>query len=218
MNYTKTNRDTYDTISENWETKRKSIWTPVKEFLEVNKNFSKLLDLGCGTGRFLELAESLNYKKKNLVGADFSKGQLELVKKKRFKTIQTELTNLKFKDKEFDLIICIAAHHHLLDKQEQLKSLEERNRILKDEGKILLANWFPEKKFIEKQLEKKKFEFLNKEKQEVKVTYTFQENKFDRYYYLFKEKELIDLCTEVNFKIENKEYNNGNLYLTLNKQ
>jgi ubiquinone/menaquinone biosynthesis C-methylase UbiE len=217
MNYNQITKNTYNSISENWDSKRQYIWKPVKEFLESfeNKGKLKLLDLGCGTGRFLELAKELNYENKNLIGCDYSTSQLEIVKSKGFKTIQGELTNLPFENKSFDIIICIAAHHHLLDKEEQLKSLNEMKRVLKSNGKILLSNWFPEKEFVEEQIKKNKFEFLDTNMQKVKVTYTNENKKLDRYYYLFKEKELIDLCKEADFKTEKKEYDKGNLYLTL---
>lgn len=222
-NYNKITQDTYDAISENWETKRLHSWKPIEEFLEniESKEDKTLIDLGCGGGRNLELGEKLGFKKENILGSDYSIRQLNTVKQKGFKTKQAELTNLPFEDNSFDIVICIAAHHHLLEKEEQLKSLEEIKRILNDKGKILLSNWFPEKEFLDKQLEKKKFEFLDENKQKVKVTYTDTSDhkspiKHDRYYYLFKEKELLDLCTKANLNIEKKEYHNGNLYLTLN--
>ncbi len=220
LDYNKITKETYNSISENWDTKRKYTWKPVEEFLSEfsNSKSLSLIDLGCGTGRFLELAQNLNFKNKNLTGYDYSQGQLKIVKEKGFRAIEGELTNIPFEDNSFDIIICIAAHHHLLKKEEQLKSLKEMKRVLKDSGKLLLSNWFPEKKFIEEQIKKKKFEFISK--QEVKVTYTDVSNHLspitlERYYYLFEEKELIDLCKEANFKLKKKEYDKGNLYLTL---
>ena len=217
QDFNKINRETYDTISIDWNEKRKYDWKPVVTFLESNENKEKLklLDLGCGTARHLELAEKLGFANKNLIGCDFSSGQLEIVKKKGFKTKLSNLENLDFKSEEFDIIICIAAHHHLLEKEEQLRSLKEIRRILKQEGKLLLCNWFPEKEFINKQLKKKKFEFIDNEKKKVKVTYTFENKKYDRYYYLFEKEELENLCKNAGFKILNTEVFNGNIYFIL---
>ena len=208
---------TYDTISSDWDTKREYVWKPVKQFLENqdNKQKLKLLDLGCGTGRHLELAQKIGYENLNLTGADYSIGQLNIVKQKGFQIKKTDLEKLEFNNEEFDLIICIAAHHHLLEPNKQLSSLEEMRRILKNDGKILLSNWFPSKDFIEQQLKKKKFEFIDKQK--VKVTYTFNKQKLDRYYYLFEEQELQQLCNKAKLKIIKKEFDNGNIYLTLTK-
>lgn len=216
--FNKINKETYDIISSDWNEKRKYNWKPVKDFLEQiqNKENLKLLDLGCGTGRDLELALDLGFSKENLSGCDFSKGQLEIVKKKGFNIKISEITQLDFKNEEFDVIICIAAHHHLLEKKEQIKALEEMKRVLKKTGHILLCNWFPEKTFLEDQLKKKKFEFIDKEEKKVKVTYTFENKKYDRYYYLFDQEELENLCKNAGFKIKKTEVFNGNIYFELN--
>lgn len=210
-------KETYNTVAKNWEEKRKYYWKPVIQFVENfnNKEELKFLDLGCGGGRHLELAQKSGFKNENIFGCDYSKGQLETVKGKGFHTILSDLTELKIKNNQFDSIICIAAHHHLLEKEKQLQSLREMKRILSNNGKILLANWFPEQEFIEEQIKKEKFEFDKDNNQVVKVKYTFEDKKYDRYYYLFEETELIELCQEANFKIEKKEYDKGNLYLTL---
>jgi len=217
QDFNKINRETYDNISSDWNEKRKYNWTPVVNFLDSfeNKEKLKLLDLGCGTGRHLELAEKLGFTNENLIGCDFSSGQLEIVKKKGFKTKQCDFENLDFKTCEFDIIICIAAHHHLLEKEKQLESFVEMKRILKQEGKILLCNWFPENFFIETQIKKKKFEFIDNEKKKVKVTYTYENKKYDRYYYLFEKEELETLCKKAGFKVINIEIFNGNIYLEL---
>ena len=220
MDFKKINENTYDSISEEWESKRSYFWKPITDFLISfeNKSQLKLLDLGCGTGRHLEAAEKLGFKKENLTGSDISKNQLEIVKKKGYKTQKADLIDLNFfKDNSFDIIVCIAAHHHLIKKEEQIQALKEMNRILNKDGKILLSNWFPDKEFIDKQLEKNKFEFLDENKQIVKVTFTKDENKFDRYYYLFKEDELKEIIEQANLKIENSFNNKGNYYLILTK-
>ncbi|MDA3855838.1 MAG: methyltransferase domain-containing protein [Candidatus Woesearchaeota archaeon] len=211
-------KKTYNTVAENWDKKRQYYWKPVVEFIESfeNKNDLKFLDLGCGTGRHLELAQKKGFKKENIFGSDYSKGQLEVVKQKGFQTILSDMQNLEIKDKEFDSIVCIAAHHHLLEKKTQLQSLKEMKRILNEDGKILLANWFPEKDFVDQQIQKGKFLFENENKQIVKVFFISENKKHDRYYYLFKETELIELCKEADFTITKREYNKGNLYLTLN--
>ena len=224
INYTKINQETYNKISKTWQSKREHPWGPVKEFLseQENKSKLKLLDLGCGSGRHLELAKRLKFKIEHLTGADLSENLLKITKEKGFKIIQTELINLPFKDKSFNIIICIAAHHHLLKKKDQLLALTEMQRILKSEGKLLLVNWFPEKAYVKKELKKGKFKFIDTKKQKVKVTFTdltthLTSNTFDRYYYLFKEEELIKLCEKANLKILNKKFDSGNIYLELTK-
>jgi ubiquinone/menaquinone biosynthesis C-methylase UbiE len=214
-NFKKINQETYNSISKNWETKRDYFWETVVEFVDSFENKENLnyLDLGCGSGRNLELAVELKYKKENLLGVDFSEELLNIVKNKGFKTQQNDLEHLTLEDNSQDVIVCIAVHHHLLEKEQQLTSLKEMRRVLKSNGKLLLANWFPQKEFIEKSVKKKKFIFI--EEQVVQVYYEFEKVKYDRFYYLFKEEEIINLAQEAGFKVEKQEHSKGNFYLTL---
>ena len=214
MSFNLINKETYNSISKDWESKRQFYWKPVTQFLSQVTNKQNLLDLGCGGGRHLDLAIELGYNKENCIGCDFSEGQLETVKTKGYNTILSDLTKLNIPDKSYDVIICIAAHHHLLIKEDQLTSLKEMRRVLNDSGQILLCNWFPQKEYIEKQVKKGKFKFI--EDQTVKVTYTNDNgNKYDRYYYLFEEDELKNIIQQSGFDITNIEYLNGNCYMSL---
>jgi SAM-dependent methyltransferase len=212
--YTKINEETYNKISENWETKRQFFWKPVVDFVESFSKPEKLqfLDLGCGGGRHLQLAEQVGFSKINLVGSDISKGQLKTVSDKGYRTILCDFTSIPIDTGSFDSIVCIAAFHHLLEKDLQVKALKEFKRILKTGGRILISNWFPESDFLEKQIEKKKFVFDQDSEQKVRVTYDLDGEKLDRFYYLFDEGELDSLLVECGFKIISKEHFKGNLY------
>ena len=125
------------------------------------------------------------------------------------------MLDLRFKDNSFDIITCIATHHHLLDKRNQLFALKEMFRILK--GKMILCNWIPQEEYLTEQLSKNKFEFVDKYKKITKVTYKTNSKRFERYYYMFSQDELIDLCKEAGFKIIEEEQLKGNFYLILEK-
>jgi tRNA (uracil-5-)-methyltransferase TRM9 len=213
-NYNKINEDTYNKISENWETKRQYFWKPVVDFVESFSEPEKLqfLDLGCGGGRHLQLAENSGFLKENLIGSDISSGQLKTVSDKGYKTILCDFTSIPVDNKTFDCIVCIAAFHHLLDRKLQVKALKEFKRILKLNGRILISNWFPEKDFLEKQISKEKFIFDQGDDKKVRVTYDLDGEKLDRFYYLFDEDELDSLLVECEFNIISKEYFKGNLY------
>ena len=217
MNYKKVNEETYDLISKSWDSKRGYVWKVVCEFLDgfLDKKDLRLLDLGCGNGRHLVYAQKIGFSDFNLVGCDFSQNQLSVTKEKGFEAVLADLKSLPFESNSFDIVICIASFHHLLDREEQLKALSEMRRVVKSNGVILLSNWFPEKDFLDKQIEKGKFNFIDEDKQKVRVTYTRDGKKFDRYYYLFGEDELKSLCESVNLKVRKLRYDKGNLYLEL---
>ena len=219
MDYKKITRDTYSAVSKNWDSKREYYWEPVVNFIKEfeSPESLKFLDLGCGAGRHLKLAEETGFTKKNILGCDYSEGQIFNSKEKGFKVVLCDMEKLKFEDNSFDVVICIAAHHHLLDKESQLKALKEMKRVLREGGKILISEWMPEKEYLGAELEKKKFVYVDDKKKIAKVTYTdLSQNKvFDRYYYLFSEEEISKLCEEAGFKVEKVEIHKGNLYLTL---
>ena len=214
MNYKDINKKTYSSISENWETKRRHAWRPVVEFLQnIKEKDARILDLGCGAGRHLELAKELGFI--DLTGADFAQQLLMLVEAKGFKTQLSDMENLKFDDNNFDIILNIAALHHLLEHDEQLKALQEMHRVVVDKGLILLSVWIPSIAYINDQIAKGKFTLLDKKR--AKITYTAERKVFDRYYYFFEEDELIDLCEKSNFYVIAKQYDRDNLYLILKK-
>jgi ubiquinone/menaquinone biosynthesis C-methylase UbiE len=215
MTFEKITKKTYDNIAKHFATKRTYNWPPVKKFLKSfsNKKNLNLLDVGCGGGRTLQLAESLGFDKKNLVGVDYSLGQLKVTKNKGYIVKKNNMLKLNFENNSFDVITCIAALHHLLNNKEQLFALKEMKRVLK--GKLILCNWFPQEEYLKEQLKKKKFEFIDKNKKIAKITYKTNSKKFDRYYYLFSQVELIDLCKAAGFKIISEEQFKGNFYLIL---
>jgi len=138
--------------------------------------------------------------------------------KKGFDTKQCDLKNSNLPDNEYDTIICIAALHHLMDNENQMNALFDMKRILKDDGKLLISVWHPESNFINKEIEKHKFQFLDLKMKKVKVTYTLEDKKFDRFYYLFTKDEFTSICSDAGFKIEETKIEKGNLYLTLSKK
>ena len=181
----------------------------------LNKKGLRLLDLGCGNGRHLEYAQKIGFCDVNLVGCDFSENQLSVTREKGFEVVLADLESLPFETNSFDVVICIASFHHLLDREEQLKALCEMRRVVKSDGVILLSNWFPDKNFLDKQIEKGKFVFVDEGRQRVRVTYTDEGKEFDRFYYLFREEELKSLCESANLNVRKLQYNKGNLYLEL---
>lgn len=215
MEYEKITKEAYNEIAEHFDTKRTYNWSPVKKFIKSfeNKKNLKLIDIGCGTGRTLLLANSLGFERKKLLGFDNSEGQLKVTRKKGFEISQGNMLKLNFKDDSFDVITCIAALHHVLTKEEQLIALKEMQRILR--GKMILCVWIPQEDYLQEQIAKNKFEFIDKNKKIAKVTYKTTSKKFNRYYYLFSQFEIIELCKAAGFKIINEEQFKGNFYLVL---
>ena len=98
----------------------------VKEFI---KEKTKILDIGCGTGNFLNKIEKID-KKLKLVGTDRSEEMIKIAKNK-FKNINFFLTsadNLPFENNYFDLITIIDAFYYFKNKD---RVIFECHRTLK---------------------------------------------------------------------------------------
>lgn len=91
----------------------------VRNFLKIRKG--KILDSGCGDGRFLPYAD---------VGVDFSKGMLKKAKYKGRDLVRASILHLPFKNKSFDVAFMVDVLLHIEpDKQKQ--ALTEAKRVAK---------------------------------------------------------------------------------------
>jgi ubiquinone/menaquinone biosynthesis C-methylase UbiE len=113
---------------------------PVLSFLKNKKNKgNKLLDLGCGNGRFLSYAQ----KYFDCTGVDFSKKAIAQAKKKasKAKYILGSVENLNFKPNSFDIVTAFDIIEHIKNYE---KMLIGAKKILKKEGLLIISAPNPE--------------------------------------------------------------------------
>ncbi|MCK4730454.1 MAG: class I SAM-dependent methyltransferase [Candidatus Aenigmarchaeota archaeon] len=91
------------------------------------KNCEKILDLGCGIGRFIEQSPE------RIVGVDYNESSIEICKRKGFNVKKANATKLPFGDSSFDGVHCSHVIEHLYPKEAHLL-LTEMNRVLKKKG------------------------------------------------------------------------------------
>lgn len=106
-----------------------------KQTVEVIEKYSRnsnVLDVGCGTGLITR------HLKGNVVGLDINEWNLERAKKNVANAmfIQGDCEDLWFGSNSFDLIICTETLEHL---PEPKKTLNEINRVLKDDGRLVVT-------------------------------------------------------------------------------
>jgi ubiquinone/menaquinone biosynthesis C-methylase UbiE len=98
-----------------------------------------ILDIGCGTGHYIE---ELLIRNHNVTGTDVAFGMLMKAKQKLNKfsgksnLINSNIENLPFQDKSFDAIFCIGVIEYLPDIS---KALKEIYRVLKSDGIVILS-------------------------------------------------------------------------------
>ena len=101
-----------------------------------------ILELGVGNGK--TLISILRQHPKKVVAIDFSSKAIEMCRKSfSSKSIIfkiTDMNDLPFKNKEFDVIVCYYVLNNLLDKNRD-SALDEISRVLKSDGKIVFEDF-----------------------------------------------------------------------------
>lgn len=145
------------------------------------KEGDKVLDLGCGNGRFYEYLKKTNY-----VGVDPSVELIKICKNnypnKEF--MVTDGNTLPFGDNLFDKIFSIAVLHHIPSDKLRKEFLLEAKRVLSDNGIFTLTVW----------------NLKEKAKGEKDVFIPWYSEK-ETYFYCFNLEELIQLVKDSGFNI-----------------
>ncbi|OAD59421.1 Alkylated DNA repair protein alkB like protein 8 [Eufriesea mexicana] len=234
-------RKVYDKISNHFDETRHKQWPNVSKFLETLNTGDILLDVGCGNGKYL-------YQHKNIfkVGCDRSYNLMKICRSKNFEVFLSDCLYLPYKDNSLDAIICIAVIHHLSTHERRKQAIFELARILRPNGKCLIYVWAKEQEKDSIQTAYLRYDLVKKEDNiswtqkltEYGVTLPIHTNRtkfvsndllvpwkrkgggnFLRYYHVFEENELSQLCSEVkSFTIQEVYYDQGNWCVILQKK
>jgi ubiquinone/menaquinone biosynthesis C-methylase UbiE len=98
------------------------------------KSCKKILEVGCGTGRWINALKNNHLK---VFGLDYSLEMLKISKTNgaNLKVVNADAVKIPFKKNIFDLIFCINAFHHFSDKDLFLK---ECTHALKQSGYLAI--------------------------------------------------------------------------------
>ncbi len=200
----------YDLIADEFDKTRVRLWNCVTSFLDLFPSNSKILDIGCGNGKYMNYRIDLIMK-----GIDISSKLVEICNNKGFDVIKASMTNIPFSDNSFDGIICIASYHHLDNDEDRKTTLNEIYRILKYNGIAFIEVWGKEQ--IDK-CNKNANDFKEKSNL-VKWTSIKTGNIYYRYYNIYSKGELEEeiLKFKPEFSIINSGYEKGNYYVKIKK-
>jgi len=219
----KTTQD-YNLIADEFSRTREKIWEETKFLFD---NFvmpgDKVLDLGCGNGRYFEILKEKNI---DYYGVDNSEKLIERAKKKfsggKFQVV--DAFNLPFPSNFFDKIYSIAVFHHIPSKEFRLQFLREAKRVLKPEGLLVLTCWkFHQLKELFLIFKFTILKLLTLSKLDFGDIFKPWGKKIKRYYHCFTQKELVKLLKTSGFKVKekgiirNKKGNRQNIYLIVEK-
>jgi ubiquinone/menaquinone biosynthesis C-methylase UbiE len=196
-------RDVYNEIAESFDNTRYSVWKCVKNFIDGLDKNSEILDVGCGNGKNMKYMVDNGFV--NVHGCDFSSKLVQICKGKQLDVIEANILSLPYQDKSFDNVICVAVLHHLSTRLNRTCAINELVRVTKSEGHIFIS--------VNSTSEFNKSSRHIETKNDLMIGW---QNKTERFYHLFEEGELEELCN-INPSIEYVHNGTecGNYYLIL---
>jgi 2-polyprenyl-3-methyl-5-hydroxy-6-metoxy-1,4-benzoquinol methylase len=205
----------YDAFAETFSNSRKNLHWPELEYIIADmksQNYSSILDIGCGNGRFLEESQKLDFTPWIYLGIDSSEWMITEARKlhsgNHFEAIgMQELRNTsKFQilSSKFDCILFLASFHHLEIEVDRIQVLQDAKKLLSPNGRIYMTNW--------NLLEQEKYQKNHRWNGEFDIKI----GKFSRYYYGFTQVELEKLCIQSGYTIiENRIFEWGRNILSI---
>lgn len=196
-------KQNYNLIAADFSNTRRSSWEEIKPLVNYVRSGDKILDLGCGNGRLVDLFEGQTA---DYIGIDNSENLIKAAREKYpgKNFIVYNGLNIPFNDGYFDIIFCIAVLHHIPSKQMRIGFLKEANRVLKPGGRLILTVWYfwTKKSYwqlffkftLKKILGKSPLDFFDVKQPWFKTA--------ERYFHLFRKSELEGLIKRAGFTDE----------------
>ncbi|MCL6606405.1 MAG: class I SAM-dependent methyltransferase [Paenibacillus sp.] len=111
-----------------------------RDILEIIKKFlsGRIIDVGCGSGDFLNLIRKIGIPEQQLYGVDFSQSAIERCREMMSggKFLVGNIYDLNFPSSYFDCVICMEVLEHL---EKPHQALEEMKRVCKGDGVIIIT-------------------------------------------------------------------------------
>ncbi len=194
----------YNLIAEDYARTRGFIWD-IESLAEYVLPGERILDLGCGNGRLLEIIKD---KKIDYIGVDASEKLIEIAKKNypNSKFQVADALNLPFPDNYFDKIFSIRVLHHFPSEEFRFQFLKEAKRVLKPKGFLILTVWnvwgCKDKKYLWLLIKSTFLKIIGKSKLNFGDTFIPWGKKVLRYQHYFTKNELKNLVKKTGFKIK----------------
>ncbi|BCX13548.1 MAG: hypothetical protein KatS3mg085_080 [Candidatus Dojkabacteria bacterium] len=141
----------YSEYAHEFSQTRLSPWRGWFEILKyLKKNNLRVLDLGCGNGRFLKFLIDNNIKFSSYVGVDNSEAMLNLAKSRNYETTSSfsffcfdlEEDNWSvLQGFSFDFVVAFGLFHHFESKISRITFFKKVENLLEKEGIFILTIW-----------------------------------------------------------------------------
>jgi len=206
-------KDTYHEIAEDFDRTRKNAGKEFAEFAKYVKESSHIIDLGCGNGRLLLFLEELfkNDPKPfyKYLGIDNSPSLLKIAQRNfpHQNFIEGDQLEIPVEHGIADVVFNIRAFHHIPSKTLRIQALSEMNRILRENGVLIITVWnLWQKKYLKYLLAGILRFFYTLGGYAPNDTLIPWGKKARRYYHAFTPFELHKLVSRCGFEIEEQFY------------
>lgn len=208
---------TYNQIADDFSQTRRTSWPEFTLFKEhLGKPGVKILDLGCGNGRLAHfIGETPNY-----LGIDISENLIKKAKKlnPNHKFEVGDMLDLDhLKKGSFDVIISLAAFHHIPSVKSRLQALRSMQELLKPGGTLIITVWNlwqPKyRKHIARAFFRSLFSMGNYHVYDTFIPWG--KKKIPRYYHCFTPREMKNLLKKSGFTLQEKHITKGKSKATL---
>ena len=215
----------YEEIAQQFsETRKKHIWPELVSLSYKVKEHDRILDVGCGNGRLLEV-----FKGKDLyyLGVDNSKRLIELAKTRYpdKKFLEGDIIRLgEISEVNFDFVFCIAVLQHIPGRQMQIDAIRQLRNKVTDDGEVIISVWnmWSQKKFRRLVLKFALLKIIKKNRMDIgDILFSWKNSQgmevSQRYYHAFRKGELKHICKKAGFKIQRIYNDQYNYYAVLKK-
>lgn len=219
-------RQDYNLLAEDFSRTRQFTWD-IEGLAKYVFEGDKILDLGCGNGRLLEIFKEI---KINYWGIDSSERLIGIAKRKypKNKFEVGDLLNLPFPNNFFDRVFAIRVLHHIPSQEFRIQALQEIKRILKPGGTLILTVWNVwESKYkinLLRMIKNCFLKIIGKSKLDFGdafVPWWKVNEKILRYFHFFTKRELRKIVKESGFKVreiwQSKFNGHSDIYLIAQK-
>ena len=129
----------YSAFAQHFHETRYKPWPGVVSFLQSLPSASRILDLGCGNGKYLGIRRDCIQHACDPCAAlvDIAQSQHPSID-----ILVADGSHLPYKSKSMDAVISIAVFHHV-QPEEQTRFLKEVDRVLETDGLFFATVWNP---------------------------------------------------------------------------
>ncbi|XP_075972362.1 tRNA (carboxymethyluridine(34)-5-O)-methyltransferase alkbh8 [Anticarsia gemmatalis] len=238
----------YEQIAGHFSSTRHKAWPRVAQFVARAPRGAVLLDLGCGNGKNIlprdDLVQLACERSASLL-AECAAHTRAVAGADR---VRLDLRLAALRDGVADLVLCIAVIHHFSTQARRLEAVSSIHRLLRSGGRALITVWAKDQTEsnylchnklnhaetetqvtvagVNLPVHENRTQFKH---QDLLVPWKLRKIKHDklehkpdttllRYYHVFEENELDQLCQQVGFHIEDTYYEEGNWCVECIKQ